>query len=316
MKPAVDGAVLARPRDRAGRRTARDHEAEDRRRHERHPRRRPGVPDVPHQGGDGAGLLPGVGRARLRVHRHRGVRAPVRPEAVGARVRRVAAAGANRRRHRRARQPDHLADGPAADGEDVPRAGAGPARLLHRGAPRRARCSPPRRSRAGLFRFPSATDDHADAPAPVVGTTTASGPASTSPAATTRPSIWWDPDATGPDEVGRDGKGCTATPTTGARYLPGKWPTKPVGLYDDATSVTVLTQLPADAPPTYPSPAELVARYEPGYPARSRSLLASDSLRSSLAGSSGGVIGRARRAPSRRPRRSGGSPAPGCRPRR
>ena len=41
-----------------------------------------------------------------------------------------------------------------------------------------------------------------------------------------------------------------------ARYSFGKRPTKPVGLYDDATSVTVLTQLPpADAPPAYPSPA-------------------------------------------------------------
>jgi hypothetical protein len=68
--------------------------------------------------------------------------------------------------------------------------------------------------------------------------------------------VWWDPDATGPDEVGRDGKGLYRYADEGARYLPGKWPKKPVGLYDDATSVTVLTQLPAvDAPPSYPSPA-------------------------------------------------------------
>jgi hypothetical protein len=68
--------------------------------------------------------------------------------------------------------------------------------------------------------------------------------------------VWWDPDATGPDEVGRAGKGLYRYADEGARYLPGKWPTKPVGLYDNATSVTVLTQLPAvDAPPSYPSPA-------------------------------------------------------------
>jgi hypothetical protein len=68
--------------------------------------------------------------------------------------------------------------------------------------------------------------------------------------------VWWDPDATGPDEVGRDGKGLYRYADEGTRYLPGKWPTKPVGLYDDATSVTVLTQLPPeDAPPSYPSPA-------------------------------------------------------------
>jgi hypothetical protein len=68
--------------------------------------------------------------------------------------------------------------------------------------------------------------------------------------------VWWDPDASGPDEVGRDGKGLYRYADGGKRYLPGGWPKKPVGLYDDATSVTVLTQLPPeDAPPTYPSPA-------------------------------------------------------------
>ena len=68
--------------------------------------------------------------------------------------------------------------------------------------------------------------------------------------------IWWDPKATGPDEVGRDGTGLYRYADGGRRYLPGQWPSTPVGLYDDATSVTVLTTLPpADAPPTYPSPA-------------------------------------------------------------
>ena len=42
---------------------------------------------------------------------------------------------------------------------------------------------------------------------------------------------------------------------TGARYLPRDWSKRPVGLYDDSTSVTVLTSLPAaDAPPSYPRP--------------------------------------------------------------
>ena len=67
--------------------------------------------------------------------------------------------------------------------------------------------------------------------------------------------VWWDPDATGPDEVGRDGTGLYRFADEGARYLPGGWPKRPVGLYDDATSVTVLTKLPpGDAPPTYPAP--------------------------------------------------------------
>jgi hypothetical protein len=68
--------------------------------------------------------------------------------------------------------------------------------------------------------------------------------------------VWWDPDATGPDEVGRNGQGLYRYADGGRRYLPGEWPEQPVGLYDDATSVTVLTELPPeDAPPTYPSPA-------------------------------------------------------------
>ena len=67
--------------------------------------------------------------------------------------------------------------------------------------------------------------------------------------------VWWDPDAKGPDEVGRDGTGLYRFADEGARYLPGGWPKQPVGLYDDATSVTVLTELPpGDAPPSYPAP--------------------------------------------------------------
>lgn len=68
--------------------------------------------------------------------------------------------------------------------------------------------------------------------------------------------IWWDPEARGPDEVGREGAGLYRYADGGARYLPGEWPDTPVGLHDDATSIGVLTDLPpADRPPTYPSPA-------------------------------------------------------------
>jgi Periplasmic binding protein len=68
--------------------------------------------------------------------------------------------------------------------------------------------------------------------------------------------IWWDPTASGQDEVGRDGEGLYRYADDGARYLPGDWPRAPVGLYDDATSIGVLTALPPeDQPPTYPSPA-------------------------------------------------------------
>ena len=216
-----DRPLHPRPRDRAGRRAARDHQAADRGRHERAPRRRSGVPDVPHQGSDDAGVLPRVGGARLRVHRHRGVRSPVRPEAVGARVRRVAAAGPHRRRRRRARQPDHLADRRAPDGEDVPRARAGAADLLHRRAPRGSASSPRRRSAPGCS---------VSRPPPTTAPTrlhlswgrhdiwkgvdlTGSDDATV---------VWWDPDATGPDEVGRDGTGLYRYADEGARYLPGQ----------------------------------------------------------------------------------------------
>jgi Periplasmic binding protein len=68
--------------------------------------------------------------------------------------------------------------------------------------------------------------------------------------------IWWDPNASGPDEVGREGKGLYRYADGGRRYLPGHWPKTAVGLFDDATSTTVLTSLPAaDQPPSYPSPA-------------------------------------------------------------
>jgi hypothetical protein len=67
--------------------------------------------------------------------------------------------------------------------------------------------------------------------------------------------IWWDPKAVGPDEVGDVGPGLYRYADGGRRYLPGKWPKTKVGLYDDATSITVLTKLPpADQPPSYPPP--------------------------------------------------------------
>jgi hypothetical protein len=68
--------------------------------------------------------------------------------------------------------------------------------------------------------------------------------------------IFWDPNAVGPDEVGNGGRGLWRYALGGSRYLPGGWPDGDVGLFDDATSVTILEALPPDArPPDYPSPA-------------------------------------------------------------
>ncbi len=64
--------------------------------------------------------------------------------------------------------------------------------------------------------------------------------------------IWWDPDATGEDETGNEGTGMLRYVDGGARFLPGEWPTDPIGLFDEEGSVTVYDDLPAsDAVPDY-----------------------------------------------------------------
>lgn len=65
--------------------------------------------------------------------------------------------------------------------------------------------------------------------------------------------IWWDPDATGEDETGNEGTGMLRYVDGGTRYLPGQWPTEPIGLFEEEGSVTVYDELPeGDAPPDYP----------------------------------------------------------------
>ena len=91
-------------------------------------------------------------------------------------------------------------------GEDVPRAGAGAAPLLHRRAPRRARSSRPRRSRPAstASRRPTTTTPtrlHLSWGKHGIwkGVDLTGGDDATV--------IWWDPDAKGADEVGREGTG-------------------------------------------------------------------------------------------------------------
>jgi hypothetical protein len=67
--------------------------------------------------------------------------------------------------------------------------------------------------------------------------------------------IWWDPNISGPDEVGDQGRGLFRYALEGRRYLPGHLGTD-VGLYDTARSATVDTVLPPEArTKNYPSPA-------------------------------------------------------------
>ena len=66
---------------------------------------------------------------------------------------------------------------------------------------------------------------------------------------------WWDPTATGPDEIQREGEGMVTFVAGGKRYLPGEWDDSDA-LFDPADTVTIFDAPPADeTPPEYPSPA-------------------------------------------------------------
>jgi hypothetical protein len=66
--------------------------------------------------------------------------------------------------------------------------------------------------------------------------------------------IWWDPTATGPDEIRKDGTGMWTFVDGGQRYLPGEWPTDEK-LFDPEGSLTLYATAPAgEEPPQYPSP--------------------------------------------------------------
>jgi hypothetical protein len=63
---------------------------------------------------------------------------------------------------------------------------------------------------------------------------------------------WWDPTATGPDEIRKDGVGMYEFVDGGKRYLPGQWPTVDK-LFDPAGAVSLYaTPPPGEAPGTYP----------------------------------------------------------------
>ncbi len=66
--------------------------------------------------------------------------------------------------------------------------------------------------------------------------------------------IWWDPEATGEDEIGKEGVGMWRYVANGQRYLPGEW-TEDVALFDPTDAPTVLDAPPPDEQaPEYPSP--------------------------------------------------------------
>ena len=69
--------------------------------------------------------------------------------------------------------------------------------------------------------------------------------------------IWWDPTATGEDEVGNEGTGMYRYANGGERYTTGNMPesAEDAGLFDVESSVTVYDEVPAeDEAPDYPPP--------------------------------------------------------------
>ena len=67
--------------------------------------------------------------------------------------------------------------------------------------------------------------------------------------------FWWDPSASGPDEIRRQGQGMYQFVDGGRRYLPGEWITDEK-LFDAAGAVTIYdAPPPGEEPPSYASPA-------------------------------------------------------------
>jgi len=75
--------------------------------------------------------------------------------------------------------------------------------------------------------------------------------------------LWWDPNASGADETGTQGKGMYRLVDGGLRYLPGHWPTQPVNLFDPANTITIYGEdnIPPELlPPNIPVPADAPAK--------------------------------------------------------
>ena len=67
--------------------------------------------------------------------------------------------------------------------------------------------------------------------------------------------IWWDPGATGQDEVGNQGRGMYRYVAGGKRYMPGQHPKTTASAFKTAGTVTIYDQRPAnERPPDYPPP--------------------------------------------------------------
>jgi hypothetical protein len=69
--------------------------------------------------------------------------------------------------------------------------------------------------------------------------------------------IWWNPNATGQDEVGNVGKGLYEYTDMGKRWELKSFPSSDPGLFQPKSSITIFKTIPPQyAPPKYPSPAK------------------------------------------------------------
>jgi hypothetical protein len=69
--------------------------------------------------------------------------------------------------------------------------------------------------------------------------------------------IWWDAEATGPDELDNEGAGMYRYVNGGERYLPGEWPDQTPEVFTDDGTVTIIDEVPEEEQvPDYPSPCE------------------------------------------------------------
>jgi hypothetical protein len=59
--------------------------------------------------------------------------------------------------------------------------------------------------------------------------------------------VWWDPKATGPDEINREGAGLWRFVDMGKRYLPGQFTKKVASFFDPANTVTIFPEAPPEA---------------------------------------------------------------------
>lgn len=75
--------------------------------------------------------------------------------------------------------------------------------------------------------------------------------------------LYWDPNATGQDETGKFGTGMYRLMNGGLRYLPGRWPTAPLALFDPTNTVTIYS--PNDIPPSLVPKPEPVPASAPAH---------------------------------------------------